>query len=249
MIKILQVAVLAFTLQGTLSLLAAEEKSVITKSKGGSWEVLFDGKSTDKWRGFKKEKFPSESWKVEDGVLKTIVGNGTDIVTKEQYDNFELDLEWKVTPGANSGVMFRASEKFDQLWFTGPEMQILDDDKHADGKNPKTSAGALYALIAPKNKNLKPVGEWNQMKLIINGNHGEHWLNGRKIVEYELNSPELNELIAKSKFSSMPRFAKEQTGHIVLQHHHDEVWFRNVKIRRLEGGNHEGKKAAADKKQ
>jgi hypothetical protein len=115
-------------------------------------------------------------------------------------------------------------------------MQILDDTRHPDGKNPKTSAGALYALIAPKDKELKPVGEWNKARLIINGNHGEHWLNGKKVVEYELNSKELNDLIAKSKFASMPRFAKEPSGHIVLQHHHDEVWFRNVRIRRLSGG-------------
>ncbi|MGV3772444.1 MAG: 3-keto-disaccharide hydrolase [Verrucomicrobiales bacterium] len=221
-------AALTLAIHGTTNIYAAELQN-------GSWEVLFDGKSTQKWRGFKKDKFPSESWKVEDGSLRTIVGNGTDIVTKEKYDNFELQLEWKVTPGANSGIMFRVSEEMDQAWHTGPELQVLDDAKHADGKNPKTSAGSLYALIAPKGKELKPVGEWNQMKLIINGNHGEHWLNGKKVVEYELNSKELNELIAKSKFASMPRFAKEKTGHIVLQHHHDEVWFRNVKIRRLSG--------------
>jgi hypothetical protein len=205
------------------------------KSKPGKWETLFDGKSTDKWRGYKKDEFPS-SWKVEDGALHTVPGNGSDIVTKDKYDSFELELEWKVTPGANSGVIFHASENAPESWNTGPEMQILDDTRHPDGKNPKTSAGALYALIAPKDKELKPVGEWNKARLIINGNHGEHWLNGKKVVEYELNSKELNDLFANSIFASMPRFAKVPSGHIVLQHHDDEVWFRNVRIRRLSGG-------------
>ncbi|MBI3418092.1 MAG: DUF1080 domain-containing protein [Verrucomicrobia bacterium] len=196
------------------------------------WQVLFDGKSTDKFRGFKKDSFP-DSWKIEQGTLKTVPGNGTDIITKEQFDNFELQLEWKISPGGNSGVIYRVSEAFAEPWHTGPEMQVLDDDKHADGKNPLTTASSLYALMAATNKKLKPVGEWNQARLMVNGNHVEHWLNGAKVVEYELGSEKLNALIAKSKFADKPRFAKEAKGHIGLQHHHDEVWYRNIKIRRL----------------
>lgn len=199
-----------------------------------SWKVLFDGDSTDAWRGFKREAFPDKAWKVENGTLATITGSEVvDLVTRESYQNFELQLEWKVSPAGNSGIMYHVTEEFKAPWHTGPEVQVLDDEKHNDGKNPKTSAGALYALLPPKNKVLKPVGEWNQARVVINGNHGEHWLNGVKVVEYELNSPELNALIASSKFSSMPKFAKEPTGHIVLQHHRDAVWFRNIKVRRL----------------
>jgi hypothetical protein len=202
--------------------------------KSSRWEVLFDGSGTEKWRGFKKDSFPASSWKVEDGALKTIPGeHGTDLITQNQYDNFELRLEWRIAPAGNSGIMYHVSEKFEEPWHTGPEMQVLDDNQHPDGKDPKTSAGALYDLIAPTNKELKPVGEWNKVRLMVKGNHVEHWLNGNKVVEYELGSPTLNGLIAKSKFKDMPRFAKEKTGHIALQHHHDEVWYRNIKIRRL----------------
>jgi hypothetical protein len=230
--RILFLACLGALLLGQNSF-AAEKKAKKEKKKG-KWETLFDGGSVEKWRGYKKDSFPSESWQVVDGTLRTNPkGNPVDIVTKENYDNFELQLEWKVTPGANSGIMYHAGEDFEEAWWTGPEMQVLDDDKHPDGKNPKTTAGSLYALIAPHDKELKPVGEWNKVKLIVKGNHVEHWLNEKKIVEYELGSPELQKLIAESKFADKPKFAKLPTGHIVLQHHHDEVWYRNVRVRKL----------------
>src|SRR6266496_2299877 len=136
------------------------------KSKQGKWQVLFDGKSVNKWRGYKMNSFPDPSWKVEDGALKTIAGaEGPDIVTMEKFDNFELELEWKVSPGANSGIMYRVSEDFGAPYETGPEMQVLDDDKHADGRDPKTSAASPYALIPPKNKKLNPLAEWNKVRV------------------------------------------------------------------------------------
>lgn len=206
------------------------------KKKKKEWEVLFDGKSVESFRGYKHQDFPNESWKVENGVLKTNPkGKPIDLVTKKKYDNFELRLEWKVTPGANGGVMYHVNEDYEEAWWTGPEMQVLDDDKHPDGKTPKTTAGALYALIAPnKKKQLKPVGEWNKVRLIVRGYHVEHRLNGKKIVEYELGSPELQELIKKSKFADKPQFAKLPTGFICLQHHKDEVWYQDIKIRPLD---------------
>jgi hypothetical protein len=204
------------------------------KRKPGKWLVLFDGKSVDKWRGYKMNSFPDHSWKVEAAAIKTIAGaGGPDIVTKEKFGNFELELEWKVSPGANSGIMYRVSEEFSAPYETGPEMQVLDDDKHDDGRDPKTSAGSLYALIAPKNKKLKPAGEWNKVRIIVQDNQVAHWLNGVKVMEFELDSAELNQLIARSKFKDMPRFAKEKTGFIDLQHHGDEVWYRNIRVRRL----------------
>lgn len=212
--------------------LAATAFSSHGAEKPGEWQVLFDGKHTDHWRAYKGDCLPN-SWRLQDGVLKTVVGNGKDIVTKEQYRDFELELEWRVTPGANSGLMYRVTEEFDEPWFTGPEYQILDDSRHPDGKNPKTTAASLYALIAAQNKTLKPVGEWNQTRLLVKGTHVEHWLNGGKVVEYELGSDALKALIAKSKFADKPKFMAQPTGHIVLQHHHDEVWYRNIRVRRL----------------
>jgi hypothetical protein len=203
-------------------------------SAAAEWKVLFDGKSTDAWRAFQRDSFPSKGWVVENGTLKTVVGGDrVDLVTKDSYKDFELELSWKVAPGGNSGVMYDVSEKEKETYFTGPEMQVLDDTLHADGKNPRTSAGALYALVAPVGKTVKPVGEFNQARIVKKGNHVEHWLNGKKIVEYELGSPELTKLIAESKFKDMPRFAKEGQGHIALQHHGQEVWFRNIRIRPL----------------
>ncbi|MEP6662870.1 MAG: DUF1080 domain-containing protein, partial [Verrucomicrobiota bacterium] len=203
-------------------------------TKSPDWIVLFDGTSTDAFRGYKRDVFPDKGWKLENGLLKTVVGGDVvDLMTKEQFQDFELKLEWRISPGGNSGVIYRVAETGANSYNTGPEMQILDDAKHKDGKNPKTSSGALYALIAPTNKVLEPVGGWNQSRLIVRGNHVEHWLNGRRVVAYELGSPELEKLIAESKFSSMPGFAKEKKGYLCLQHHRDEVWYRNVKIRRL----------------
>ena len=203
-------------------------------AKKGKWKVLFDGKSTDAWRGFKQDSFPDKVWKIEDGSIRTIVGGESrDIITKEKYRDFELKLEWKISPGGNSGIIYLVSEDFDQTYQTGPEMQVLDDAKHRDGKDPRTSAGALYGLIAPVNKVLKPVGRWNKVRLLVHNGHVEHWLNGRKVLDYELGSDQLKTLIAVSKFKDFPRFAENREGHVGLQFHGDEVWYRKIKIRSL----------------
>jgi hypothetical protein len=222
-----------FTIVGLFTACSTTSKQTSDSAKP-NWIALFDGKSAEGFRGYKQDSFPEKSWKIEDGTLKAIAdGEVIDLVTKEKFENFDLELDWRISPGGNSGVIYRVSEDFPKSWNTGLEMQVLDDSRHADGKNPKTSAGALYALIAPKDKKLNPVGDWNHARLLVRENHVEHWLNGRKVVEYELGSPELNDLIAASKFSKMPGFAKEKTGYICLQHHHEDVSYRNVKIRRL----------------
>lgn len=202
----------------------------------GDWETLFDGTSTAKWRGFRKAAFPAQGWVIEDGALRFQKGSGGgDLVTREQFADFELEFEWKVSEGANSGVMYRVSEAFEQPWFTGPEYQVLDDSKHADGKNPLTSAGALYALIAAgPEKETRPVGEWNRARIILRDRQLEHWLNGRRVVATTLGGDEFNALVASSKFKDMPRFARESGGHICLQDHGDDVWFRNIRVRRLD---------------
>lgn len=211
----------------------AKAKTQSVKPKG-PWEPIFEGRSTEHLRGYKRKDFPAKGWKVEDGVLKAIPkGEVVDLVTKEKYENFELELDWKVTPGANSGVMFHVSEEEAEPWNTGPEIQVLDDALHKDGQNAQTSAGALYALVAPASKSLKPVGEWNRFRLIVNGKRVRHWLNGQKVLDVKTDSPELRELIAKSKFAAHPKFDSVPSGHIVIQHHTDEVWYKGIRVRRL----------------
>lgn len=206
------------------------------RAADGAWENLFDGSSMAKWRGYKKTDFPFQGWSVVSGTLHFTKGSGGgDLVTREEYGSFELEFDWKVSEGANSGVMYRVTEASDAPWHTGPEYQVLDDAKHPDGKNPKTGAAALYALIACNaDKATKPVGEWNSGRILLRGSHLEHWLNGKKVVEADLASPEFAKLVAGSKFKDMPRFAKEAAGRICLQDHGDEVWYRAIRIRRLD---------------
>ncbi|MEW5975690.1 MAG: DUF1080 domain-containing protein [Acidobacteriota bacterium] len=216
--------VLAFVWLGSASRTSAEN----------AWTILFDGHSTDAWRGYAQKSFPSGSWVVADGALKTVVGARPvqDIITKETFRDFELELEWKVSKGGNSGVFYRVTEEYPAAWLSAPEIQVLDDAGHPDGKDPRTSAGALYALLAPNGeKSTRPVGQYNQLRLIVKGDSVQHWLNGKKILEYQLGNPALTALIAASKFGGSPGFAKSLEGHIALQHHGQEVWYRNIRIR------------------
>lgn len=185
------------------------------------------------WRGFRSETMPA-GWEIVDGAL-TRVGAGGDIITREQYENFELELEWKVAPGGNSGVFFHVVEDstLRYVWQTGPEMQILDNERHADGKLPQTSAASNFALHAPVRNVARPAGEWNRARLVVKGSHVEHWLNGEKVVEYELWSDDWKKRVQNSKFKDMPRYGLARTGHIALQDHGDWVAFRNIRIRRL----------------
>ena len=199
--------------------------------------VLFDGSSTDNFRRYNGDAFPDKGWALEDGCIRTIAktkGSG-DIITKEQYSDFDLRWEWKVAQGANSGVMYRVEEAKNQPSYkTGPEYQILEDGAHRDGKNPKTSAAALYALIeCNADKALKPIGEWNESRLVIKDNKVQHYLNGKVVVEYVWGSDEIKELIAGSKFKNWPEFMSKDKGHIAFQYHNDDVWFRNIRIKDL----------------
>ena len=202
--------------------------------KAQNWVILFDGGNVDQWRGYKQDTFPKGGWVVENGALKTIVGgNRVDIITKDIYQNFELVLEWRVSPAGNSGIFYFATEESDYIWQTAPEMQVLDDSAHPDGNRAVTSAGSLYDLISPTEKFLNPVGEFNEARIKVKNDQVEHWQNGKKVLAYEYGSDTINELIAKSKFKSMPLFAKANSGHVGLQHHGEEVWFRNIRIRKL----------------
>jgi hypothetical protein len=218
---------------------AADEPAPNTltdKEKADGWKLLFDGKTTDGWHAFRGKDIP-DVWKVIDGALVVSPKNGKkggDIVSNDEYESFELAFEWKVTKGANSGIMYRVSEEKGQPYETGPEYQVLDNKGHGDGKDPKTSAASCYALYAPVKDFTRPIGEWNRGRIVVNGNHVEHWLNGEKVVEYDFGSDDWNKRVEASKFAKMERFGKEKKGRIDLQWHGDEVAYRNIKIKVLD---------------
>jgi hypothetical protein len=195
------------------------------------WQVLFDGSGTSAWRGFRKPDLPG-GWQAVDGAL-TRVGGGGDIITRDQFGDFELELEWKLAAGGNSGIMYRVSETEDATYMTGPEMQVLDDAGHRDGQSRLTSAGSNYGLHAAAAGVVRPVGEWNRVRLIVRGAHVEHWLNGQKVVQYELWSPDWEALVKESKFAAWPGYGRGRRGHIALQDHGDWVAYRNIRIREI----------------
>lgn len=213
-------------------------QNTLTKAEiKAGWELLFDGKTTKGWHNFNKTTI-GESWMVEDGTLMLEAGekaDGGDILTEEAYENFEFNIEWKISPCGNSGIIFNVveDEKYIYPWQTGPEMQILDNACHADAKYSTHRAGDLYDMIECSEVTVKPAGEWNHVRLIKNNGMVEHWLNGVKVVAYEMYTDEWLEMINQSKFKDMEDFGRAREGKISLQDHGNIVWFRNIKIKRL----------------
>lgn len=229
-------AVAASGLMLAAVLLGAAERAPNTltdEEKAAGWELLFDGQTAAEWRNFRRDELTGRGWTVENGCLKLRANGqgGGDICSRQKYANFELSLEVWMTPGANSGVMYHVTDEVDPCWQSGPEVAIQEEP--ADRRN-KHSFGALYDMVAPnENKLLKPPGEWNELRIKLDGDRGEHWLNGQRIVEYQRFGAEWDALVAGSKFKDMPRFGKEREGFICLQDHGNELWFRNIKVRRL----------------
>jgi hypothetical protein len=217
----------------------ASDANVLTaQEKQAGWALLFDGKSMAGWRGYKKPDASSTRWKVEDGLLTVDPSDGKDtrgaldIVSTATYDRFELTWEWRISEGGNSGLKYFVLEDMDSA--IGHEYQIIDDARHADAKiGPHRQTAALYDVLVPSNRKIRPAGEFNQSRIVSDGRTVEHWLNGTRVLQYELDSPALREAIAKSKFKDVARFGKLQNGHILLQDHGNRVWYRNIKIRRL----------------
>ncbi|HEY7501960.1 MAG TPA: DUF1080 domain-containing protein [Vicinamibacterales bacterium] len=209
--------------QGPNTLTAAE--------RAAGWRLLFDGRTTSGWRGFKQAGMPG-GWQVAGGALTRVSGGG-DVITIDQFANFELAIEWQIAPGGNSGIMYRVSEAADSTFQTGPEMQVLDNAGHPDGASPLSSAGACYGLYPPASNVTRPVGSWNEVRIIANGTHVEHWLNGVKIVEYELFSPDWLARLQASPHRDATRYGREPSGYIALQDHGDRVAYRSIKIRVL----------------
>jgi hypothetical protein len=199
----------------------------------GTWRPLFDGRTTAGWRGFLTKQMPA-GWKVVDGAL-TRVDKAGDIVTLDEFADFELSIDWKISKGANSGIFYRVVEnqEDESMWMVAPEYQIIDDKGYPQKLKDTQHTGANYDLQPPARNVSKPAGEWNTTRIIANGKHVEHWLNGVKLVEYEIDSPAWKALVAKSKFKDHPRYARAPKGRIGIQDHGDSVAFRNIKIREL----------------
>lgn len=204
----------------------AADNTLTAAETAAGWRLLFDGKSTDGWRTFRK---PTADWKVVDGALAPDPKTSGDLITNDQFGSFELSFDWKIAPKGNSGVMYRVTEAGERSYYSGPEYQVLDNSR---GEPPLQRAGALYDLYAPAVDATKPVGEYNQARLIVKGDQVEHWLNGQKVAAYDLGSAEFKAKVAASKFKTWP-FATSPTGHIALQNHGDDVWYKNLKVRVL----------------
>ena len=211
---------------------APSPNTLTDAERAAGWQLLFDGVSTTGWRGFRQPSMPAAGWLIADGALTHADGGG-DIVTTAEFSNFELTLEWQISAGGNSGIMYRVSEDVDATFLSGPEFQVLDNGRHPDGASALTSAGACYAIYPPTSDVTRPVGSWNLARIVADGTHVEHWLNGVKIVDYELGSADWVARVQASMFRNVPTYGRAAGGPIALQDHGDRVAYRGIKIKRL----------------
>ncbi len=219
------------------------------QEKAAGWQLLFDGRTLTSWTGLGLDSIPSAWWRVEKGTIHKVARDNVspgpdgnlpptcDLMTVDTFLNFEFSFEWKISPKGNSGIKYNVSEEMSTAGGSthalGFEYQIIDDVHYPEKLSPLQHTSALYALVPPRDAVPRPAGTWNQGRIILNGNHGEHWLNGKKVVEYELGTPHFDSLFQKSKYHKYPHFSEKRYGHIVLQDHADDVWFRNLKIKKL----------------
>ena len=231
------------TTNDTTATTTTAANTLTENEKAEGWQLLFDGATTNGWHTYNKKDSIGKAWKAENGTLffdaaskkEGSPNEGGDIVTAEEYGNFDLKLEWKIAPGGNSGIMFYVKEdpKYPYPWHTGPEMQVLDNEAHSDAKIIKHRAADLYDLISVSKETVKPAGEWNQVEIKANGGQLDFYLNGEHVLNTTLWDDAWRKLVAGSKFKDMPDFGTYKRGRIALQDHGDNVWFRNIKIRRL----------------
>lgn len=214
---------------GALALISAGACRMFpAPAEQNGWRSLFDGTSLAHWRGYKQPTAPA-GWKIRDGAIVRVDGGG-DLVSVDTFEDFELEFEWQIAPGGNSGVMFHVSEHFEAPYHTGPEYQILDNERHPDGRLLQTRAGSNFALHAPVRDVAHRAGEWNDGRLVVRGGDVEHWLNGVRVVKYRLWDDEWKARVGISKFNEWPSYGLEKRGHIVLQDHGDRVSFRKIWI-------------------
>jgi 3-keto-disaccharide hydrolase len=217
----------------TLALVAAVmlAAGAAPSDENTGWRSLFDGRTTTGWRGFRQTQMPA-GWQVVDGAL-TRVDRATDIVTVDEFSDFELTLDWKLPPNGNSGIFYRVTEDDDVMWHVAPEFQLIDNAYDKEPLKPGQLAGANYDLHPPSRDVTRPIGTWNDARLLVRGAHVEHWLNGVKVVEYELWTDDWERRVRDSKFKDYPRYGRARRGHIGLQDHDGRVAFRNIRIREL----------------
>lgn len=211
---------------------AAEPNTLTAEEQKAGWKLLFDGKSGAGWHSQNKDTFPTKGWVIENGTLRKVAKErGGDLLSEKTYSEFDFKWDWKIAPGGNNGIKYFVT---DERGGVGHEYQMLDDATEAEGKdNGVHSTASFYAVLAPfpnKVKALNPAGEWNSSRVYVKGNHVEHWLNGQKVLEYELGSDEVKAGVAKSKFKAVPHFGERVKGHILLTDHNDEATFRSLKI-------------------
>lgn len=211
-----------------------ELNTLTAAERDAGWRLLFDGRTTQGWRGFRMDTMPS-GWQAVDGALQIVRGGGPDIVSRDTFTNFELQLEWRIAPGGNSGIFYRGSEDDDAVYWNAPEMQVLDDSGHSDGRLLTTSAGSVFGLYPVPSHLARPAGQWNQVRILVNGHHVEHWLNGVKAAEYEFGSADWDARVRASKFAPHVHFGRNASGFIALQDHggNDRPAYRNIRIRVL----------------
>jgi hypothetical protein len=206
--------------------------ALTAEQRAAGWRPLFDGTSTSAWRGYKSQAFPA-GWRIVNGVL-TKSGAVEDIMTKDQFGNFQLALDWKLSPAGNAGIFYRGTGEYDHIYWSAPEYQLLDDAGHPDGGSRLTSAGADYGLYASPAGVVKPAGEWNSTLIVANGNTVQHWLNGQKLLEYELGSPDWEAKVKASKFVAYPNYGRAKRGYIAIQGDHEgELSLRNIRVREI----------------
>ena len=221
------------TATATTATTATTTSTAMSTAPDTSWRTLVGGNATTSaWRGYKTQTFPS-SWKVVGDTL-TKSGSVDDLISRDEWGDFELTWDWKLDPGGNAGIFYRATEEYDKVYWSGPEYQLLDDAKHPDGKSRLTSAGADYGLYPSPAGFVKPANQWNTSRIVARGPHVEHWLNGQKVVEYEMWSPDWKAKVKASKFSAYPDYGLAKRGHIAIQGDHDgTLSIRNMRIREL----------------
>lgn len=200
--------------------------------RADGWKLLFDGRTLDGWRGYEMDSVPA-GWRAENGLLTKNVGT-EDLVTRDRYGDYELQWDWRLSPGGNAGLFYRGTEEYEAIYWSAPEYQLLDDAGHEDGKSRLTAAGSAYGLYPAPAGVVKPAGEWNHSRLVVNGPHVEHWMNGQKLLAYELWSPEWQAKVKASKFGQWPHYGDAKSGLIGFQGDHPgELSLRNIKIRTL----------------
>jgi len=211
--------------QGTPNMLTSAERA-------GGWRLLFDGTTTKGWRGYKSDAVPN-GWRAESGTLMKS-GSVGDILSADQFANFELTIDWKIVKGGNAGIFYRGTEEYDHIYWSAPEYQLLDDANAPDGRSRLTSAAAAYALYPSPAGIVKPAGQWNSTRIVVNGAHVEHWLNGQKVVQYELWSPDWEAKVKASKIKDWPNYGRAKSGYLAIQGDHDgALALRNIKLRTL----------------